>query len=170
MLFNSPEFIAFFATVYCSYLILPFRWQNILLLVAIYIFYGWWDIRFLFLVALSTTVDYWVGLLIQNGHLTRGQYVRPAAFLCVSALLFLCVNPDALLHTYNVWPLLRWEVLPWTVAVICIFVPGTIVLKSALDRIHERHRRFGFLMISLTTQLGLLATFKYFNFFIDSLH
>jgi alginate O-acetyltransferase complex protein AlgI len=170
MLFNSPEFIVFFATVYCAYLILPFRWQNILLLIASYIFYGWWDIRFLFLVALSTTVDYWVGLLIQNGHLTRGQYVRPAAFLCVSALLFLCVNPDALLHTYNVRPLLRWEVLPWTVAGICIFVPGTIVLKSALDRIHERHRRFGFLMISLTTQLGLLATFKYFNFFIDSLH
>ncbi|MEM8886371.1 MAG: MBOAT family O-acyltransferase [Bacteroidota bacterium] len=36
--------------------------QNILLLIASYTFYGWWDWRFLGLIALSSITDYWVGL------------------------------------------------------------------------------------------------------------
>jgi hypothetical protein len=35
-----------------------------LMLVASYVFYGWWDWRFLFLIAFSTLVDYWAGLRI----------------------------------------------------------------------------------------------------------
>ena len=63
MLFNSLEFAAFFAIFYVAYLLL-FRWrrlQNVLLLVASYVFYGWWDWRFLSLIAISTVVDYAVG-------------------------------------------------------------------------------------------------------------
>ena len=63
MLFNSFEFAAFFAVFYLLYLML-FRWrraQNMLLLVASYVFYGWWDWRFLSLLALSTVVDFSVG-------------------------------------------------------------------------------------------------------------
>jgi alginate O-acetyltransferase complex protein AlgI len=65
MLFNSVDFIVFLLVVYCTYLVLPFRLQNYMLLAASYIFYGWWDVRFLFLVALSTTVDFWVGLMFR---------------------------------------------------------------------------------------------------------
>jgi D-alanyl-lipoteichoic acid acyltransferase DltB (MBOAT superfamily) len=86
MLFNSPEFIIFFLFVYCSYLLLPFRLQNYLLLVASYIFYGWWDIRFLFLVALSTTVDYWVGLTTHRGWLSRSEKLVPSLFPIISAV------------------------------------------------------------------------------------
>lgn len=64
MIFNSFVFAAFFAAVYMLYLILPHRWQNRMLLVASYIFYGWWDWRFLSLIAISTVVDYWCGLQI----------------------------------------------------------------------------------------------------------
>jgi len=39
-----------------------FKLQNILLLISSYIFYGWWDYRFLSLIMLSTIVDYFVGL------------------------------------------------------------------------------------------------------------
>jgi len=63
VLFNSLEFAAFFAIFYVAYLLL-FRWrrlQNVLLLVASYVFYGWWDWRFLSLIAISTLVDYAVG-------------------------------------------------------------------------------------------------------------
>ncbi len=63
MLFNSIEFALFFAAFYLLYLGL-FRWrrlQNLLLLVASYVFYGWWDWRFLSLIAISTVVDFWVG-------------------------------------------------------------------------------------------------------------
>ena len=67
MLFNSLEFFGFLIVVYIAYRILPFRWQNWLLLVAGYVFYGWWDVRFLFLIACSTTVDFSIGLLLADG-------------------------------------------------------------------------------------------------------
>ena len=50
MLFNSIEFPIFLLVIYIGYRILPFRGQNLLLLIASYIFYGWWDERFLFLI------------------------------------------------------------------------------------------------------------------------
>lgn len=42
MLFNSPEFVVFFLAVFALYWAVPFRAQNWLLLVASYVFYGWW--------------------------------------------------------------------------------------------------------------------------------
>lgn len=42
MLFNSPEFPLFFVAVFALYWALSFRAQNWLLLIASYIFYGWW--------------------------------------------------------------------------------------------------------------------------------
>lgn len=42
MLFNSPEFIFFFLAVFGLYWLVSFRAQNWLLLVASYVFYGWW--------------------------------------------------------------------------------------------------------------------------------
>jgi alginate O-acetyltransferase complex protein AlgI len=41
------------------------RAQNVLLVLASYVFYGWWDWRFLGLIAFSTVVDYFVGLRIE---------------------------------------------------------------------------------------------------------
>lgn len=58
MIFNSVEFILFFPIVYLLYLILDHKKQNLLLLVASYFFYGYWDWRFLGLILLSTLVDY----------------------------------------------------------------------------------------------------------------
>ena len=42
MLFNSFEFVIFFASVFAVYWALPFRLQNWLLLLVSYLFYGWW--------------------------------------------------------------------------------------------------------------------------------
>ncbi len=42
----------------------PLRLQNLLLLAASYIFYGWWDWRFLSLIVVSSTVDYVIGPLL----------------------------------------------------------------------------------------------------------
>ena len=60
MLFNSFEFLAFFAVVYAAYLALSrsHRGQNLLLLGASLVFYGWWDWRFLGLMLLSIAVDW----------------------------------------------------------------------------------------------------------------
>jgi D-alanyl-lipoteichoic acid acyltransferase DltB (MBOAT superfamily) len=62
MLFNSFEFWIFFALVLGVYWRLGHKRQNRLLLVASYVFYGWWDWRFLSLIVVSTVVDYFVGL------------------------------------------------------------------------------------------------------------
>ena len=61
MLFNSPEFLVFLPIVFGLYwFVTPrhLRAQNLLLLVASYVFYGWWDWRFLGLIALSTLADF----------------------------------------------------------------------------------------------------------------
>jgi alginate O-acetyltransferase complex protein AlgI len=59
MRFNSLIFLAFLLVVLALYYRSPHRRQNRLLLVASYVFYGWWDYRFLSLLVLSTTVAYY---------------------------------------------------------------------------------------------------------------
>ncbi len=66
MLFNSLVFALFFVVVYSAYLALGKRGQNVLLLVASYVFYGSWDWRFLSLIFASTVVDDFCGL--QHTH------------------------------------------------------------------------------------------------------
>ena len=73
MLFNSLEFIVFFSTVYILYLLFPHRLQNRWLLLASYFFYGWWDWRFLFLLLLSTSVDFFCGLQIHGSDSPRAR-------------------------------------------------------------------------------------------------
>jgi alginate O-acetyltransferase complex protein AlgI len=102
MLFNSFTFAIFLPLVFAIYWVLSSRvhLQNIVLILASCVFYGWWDVRFLFLLLLSSALDFTVGLL--------------------------------------------------------------------LDGEERQQRRKLLISISLVAQLGLLATFKYFNFFVDS--
>ena len=60
MLFDSPAFIVFLIVVVLLYWRLSWRSQNVFLLAASYFFYGWWDWRFLLLMAASTCIDYLV--------------------------------------------------------------------------------------------------------------
>lgn len=65
MLFNSFEFLIFFPVVFLLYWYVfqkHLKAQNAFILVASYVFYGWWDWRFLGLIAFSSLVDYWTGL------------------------------------------------------------------------------------------------------------
>ncbi|OPZ19354.1 MAG: Peptidoglycan O-acetyltransferase [candidate division BRC1 bacterium ADurb.BinA364] len=62
MLFNSWIFWVFLPCVLGGYFLLPRRGQNAWLLAASYVFYGWWDWRFLGLILLSTSIDYFAGL------------------------------------------------------------------------------------------------------------
>ena len=76
MLFNSLEFLLFLPTVFAVYWILNIwtnrprglQAQNLLLLIASYVFYGWWDWRFLSLIAFSTLVDFAVGIQIAKAN------------------------------------------------------------------------------------------------------
>ena len=63
MLFNSLDFAIFFPIVFVLYWLVSsnLRLRNILVLASSYVFYGWWDWRFLFLIAISSMVDFYVG-------------------------------------------------------------------------------------------------------------
>ncbi len=74
MFFNSLTFAAFLPIVFILYWFVfkrHLKSQNLLVLVASYVFYGWWDYRFLSLIILSTIVDYFVGLALQKQQDTK---------------------------------------------------------------------------------------------------
>lgn len=64
--FHSFTYAAFFLVVWSLNLTLPHRLQNRMLLAASYVFYGWWDYRFLALILLSTGTDFLCGRMIDR--------------------------------------------------------------------------------------------------------
>jgi len=67
MLFNSIDFAIFLPIVFLLYWFVTNRslkLQNLLIVIASYFFYGWWDWRFLSLILFSTIVDYLIGFIL----------------------------------------------------------------------------------------------------------
>ncbi len=67
MFFNSLSFAFFLPIVFLLYWFVCFKkssYQNLLLLIASYYFYSFWDYRFLFLLLFSTLLDYFSGIKI----------------------------------------------------------------------------------------------------------
>lgn len=102
MLYNSFSFMIFLPALLAVYYRSPKRYRNLVLTTASYVFYAFWDVRFISLLMLSTAVDYYCGRHI---HDSRNDSVR---------------------------------------------------------------RKL--IALSVTFNLGLLAFFKYTNFFLDSLY
>ena len=103
MFFNSFNYAIFLVIVFLVYWFLLKKSrsaQNILLLAASYVFYGFWNVKFLSLLAFSTALDYYSGIKIENAK-----------------------------------------------------------TKSA--------KKF-WLFLSITINIGFLALFKYYNFFVES--
>lgn len=68
MQFDSLTYAVFLWLNFVIYWALPRRWQNAQLLLASYVFYGWWDWRFLGLIVISSAVDYSMGLAIHDSQ------------------------------------------------------------------------------------------------------
>jgi alginate O-acetyltransferase complex protein AlgI len=69
VLFNSIDFAIFLPIVFILYWFVVnnnLKLQNLLIVGASYLFYGWWDYRFLSLIIFSTLVDYFVGLKLSK--------------------------------------------------------------------------------------------------------
>jgi alginate O-acetyltransferase complex protein AlgI len=69
MLFNSIDFAIFLPIVFILYWFFTnhnLKLQNLLIVLASYLFYGWWDWRFLSLILFSTLVDYTIGVLLSK--------------------------------------------------------------------------------------------------------
>lgn len=92
MLFNSIEFLIFCPLVFLLYWFVfkSLRWQNLFIVVASYVFYGWWNYRFLFLIALTTFCSFVSGLLVEKYSqrkikklITTSNIILNLAILCV---------------------------------------------------------------------------------------
>ncbi|MFT6841363.1 MAG: alginate O-acetyltransferase complex protein AlgI [Psychroserpens sp.] len=69
MLFNSLDFAIFLPIVFFLYWFVTnynLKLQNALIVAASYLFYGWWDWRFLSLIVFSTIVDFTIGVLLKS--------------------------------------------------------------------------------------------------------
>ncbi|MHC4644440.1 MAG: MBOAT family O-acyltransferase [Planctomycetota bacterium] len=180
MLFNSASFAIFFITVFVSYWLLrrSYRAQNLLLLLASYFFYGFWDHRFLVLIVLSTVIDYYCALSIDRGRMTGKQRLRASAFLIVSAILFLGQphraielafsgwRPDIVInwsHFFSVYSRYWWMLLGLLLATA--FVNA---VYPFLNLLKAEHRRRLFLILSISANLLILGIFKYYDFFADN--
>jgi len=91
MLFNSLEFLVFLPIVFVLYWFVfqKREWQNLLIVIASYVFYGWWDWRFQFLIAFTSVCSYYSGLLIEyyRGRENEEGGMRRQRLVCASNLI-----------------------------------------------------------------------------------
>lgn len=150
-----------------------YRTQNRMLLIASYIFYGWWDIRFLFLIVISTVVDFCAGLLIGNGEINLRERRFASFYAIASAFLFVTIQWDAV-TLFNApfqvqWSNLLASGLGWAVlgsTVILVLIAN--LSYPFLINITPQRRRNIAIIASVVSNLVILGFFKYFNFFISS--
>jgi D-alanyl-lipoteichoic acid acyltransferase DltB (MBOAT superfamily) len=180
MLFNSAEFAIFFVIVYGLYGVLHkhYRVQNWLLLAASFLFYGWWDVRFLYLFILTTTVDFYCAIMVDRGRVPLRQRLIESAVLVGSA--FLCVtlqwkavtlvrsglSVSAMVDWGNLLAAgtTGWGVFLGTLAAVILIN----VADPWLTSFSEARRRKVFLVGSLVSNFTVLGFFKYYNFFATS--
>jgi alginate O-acetyltransferase complex protein AlgI len=90
MVFNSITFLVFLGIVLCLYYRLGHRGQNWLLLAASYVFYGWWDFRFAFLLLFTSAFDYACALWIERTP-SKGRKKLFLTFSIVINMGVLCI-------------------------------------------------------------------------------
>ncbi len=76
MLFNSFEFLIFLPLVFALYWSVfnrSLKWQNALILIASYVFYGWWSWRFMGLLMLSTAIDFAYGFGVASTNRQKAK-------------------------------------------------------------------------------------------------
>ncbi len=178
MLFQTTEFLILLAFVLIAIMVLRGRrFQQGVLTAASFVFYGWWDVRFLLLIVLSTVVDYSAALgIVKSRRMTAARLVMLGVLLIGAAVFFLLPNwPDwqaALKAGHMPEPgtpwIARWSgLLPSFGFVVAIAILGPLTY-GLWARLKDASRRRAFLLTSITVNLGALAFFKYFNFFVDS--
>ena len=101
MLFNSIEYFFFLPIVFAIYWLLRnhLKLQNLFVVLASYVFYGWWDWRFLLLIAFTSLCSYASGLLIHKSQITNDQ--SPIANLWLVANIVINLGILAVFKYYD---------------------------------------------------------------------
>lgn len=90
MLFNSLEFAIFLPVVFLLYWFVfqrRVKWQNLFIVVVSYMFYGWWDWKFLFLIAFTSFCSWGSGLLIERYRQQRTAKVIHISNIVLNLLI-----------------------------------------------------------------------------------
>jgi alginate O-acetyltransferase complex protein AlgI len=83
MVFTTHIFVFYFLPLFLLvYFNLPYRWRNLWITVASYVFYGWWEPWFVCLMMLTTVLDFFWGKFITRPEATRAQQ-KMAVVACV---------------------------------------------------------------------------------------
>ncbi|MDT0628975.1 MBOAT family O-acyltransferase [Alteromonas sp. W364] len=164
MIFTSIEFAAFFIVVFITYWTVQrkIKVRNAVILAASFFFYGYWDPRFLFLIALSISIDFYCGMLIDKGKSEKNAGLQSLTFLALSALLFL-VFPQL---DFALKIIREHMFLSLSSVLLALF--GVPLLFRYFANFEFSKRRKAFLIFSIFSNLTILGFFKYFNFFADS--
>jgi len=87
MLFNSSTFFVFLVLIFVVFWktvrVSP-RFGNLVLLAGSYIFYGWWDWRFLILIIVSSAADFFIGARIHTSKISRNRKILLVASLIIN--------------------------------------------------------------------------------------
>ena len=110
MLFNSFIFIVFALLFFAGWQFFKRKKQSkwIYITLASFVFYGWWDWRFLFLIIFSGLVDYFAGMFMVKFPKYKKRYLLISLLMNIGSLaifkysLFIAQNIDVALQTFNV--------------------------------------------------------------------
>lgn len=163
MLFNSFEFLAFLPIVFLLYWFVFHgrQWQNLLIVVASYLFYGWWNWRFLFLIALTSLCSYGSGLLMEyyEGQRRKQKWVSAANIVLNLGILgvfkyynFFIENLDVLFRAFG------WH-LDWVTMNIVLPVGISFYTFQALSYTIDIYQK------KLPATHDPVAFFAYISFF-----
>ena len=89
MLFNSLDFLIFLPLVFLLYWYVfqyNFRIQNLFIVIVSYIFYGWWDWRFLLLIAFTSFLSWLSGVTI---NYVRRKVINRRKESCISRMIMI---------------------------------------------------------------------------------
>ncbi len=120
MIFHSLDFVVFFFVTVALYWRLSHRWQNHLLLVASYVFYGWITPWYLLLLMTSTTIDWWAARRMEADPAHRKRYL---ALSLTSNLGMLAYFKYANFFIDNVGHILTTVGLPTSPHVLKVMLP-----------------------------------------------
>ena len=146
MNFNSLEFLVFLPIVFVLYWFV-FRkreWQNLLIVMASYVFYGWWDWRFLFLIVFTSICSFYSGVLIEHfeGQMRRQRLVCAVNlivnFLILGVFKYYNFFADSLAKL--VWSLFHYQ-LDWVTLNVILPVGISFYTFQALSYTIDVYRK-----------------------------
>lgn len=155
MVFSTWTFAVFFALFFPIFMAVrkDIARRNFVILVSSYIFYGWWNPKFVTLLALLAVVDFMAAKGVANQRVTQRDWIGSTAFTAVVTALSAYFAKDG-----------QVELMVY----VAIFFVVFAALGFYAESLQGDARRKAWLWASVLANLGVLAFFKYFNFFLDN--